>query len=69
MLRELLAGGATIDAIGLPGHITEDDLVEVSTIKMHLDQIWEEYKLPVWIIEFTFNVAGDIADPDHSIHA
>ena len=69
LLRELLSQGANIDAIGLQGHITEDDLADVSTIKLHLDQIWEEFKLPIWITEFTFNVGGEIHDPDHKIHA
>jgi len=69
LLRSLLDGGAEIDAIGLQGHITEDDLAEVTTIKLHLDQLWSEFHLPIWITEFTFNVGGEISDPDHSIYA
>ena len=69
VVRDLLAHGAPVDALGLQGHITEEDLADVATIQLHLDQLWEEFKLPIWITEFTFNVAGEISDPDHSIHA
>ena len=69
VVRNLLASGAPVDALGLQGHITEEDLADVATIQLHLDQLWEEFKLPIWITEFTFNVAGEIDDPEHVIHA
>ena len=69
VVRDLLAYGAPVDALGLQGHITEEDLADVATIQLHLDELWEEFKLPIWITEFTFNVAGEISDPDHAIHA
>ena len=86
LLRDLLAGGARLDAIGLQGHITEQvagtgtsykvgqqyyhqDLADVNSMKLHLDLLWEEFNLPIWITEFTFNVAGEIEDPQHAVHA
>ena len=68
-IRELLAAGAPIDAIGLQSHMKGDEFVDARTIKNHVDQLWEEFKLPIWVTEFDWNANGDYAMGDHSLHA
>ena len=50
-IRELLASGAPIDANGLQSHIDGEDLVDVNAIKYHVDQLWDEFQLPIWVTE------------------
>jgi GH35 family endo-1,4-beta-xylanase len=68
-IRELLAAGAPIDAIGLQSHINGHDVVDVNAIKHHVDQLWEEFQLPIWVTEFDWNAGNDVAMGDHSFHA
>ena len=68
-IREFLAAGASIDAIGLQSHIHGDDLVDVNTIKYHVDLLWEEFNLPIWVTEFDWNAQTDVEMGDHSFHA
>ena len=44
-------------------------LVEISTIKYHVEQLWKEFHLPIWITEFDWNADGSVDFGDHSIHA
>ena len=55
---ELVAAGATIDTIGLQSHIHGEDLVDV---KYHVDQLWDEFQLPILVTEFDWN-AGNAVD-------
>ena len=68
-IRDLLAAGAPIDAIGLQSHIRGELIVEVQTIKDHVDQLWEEFKLPIWVTEFDWNALDNVDMGDHSFHA
>jgi len=68
-IRGLLAEGAPIDAIGLQAHIGGEDLVDVVRIKYHVDLLWEEFKLPIWVTEFDWNGNGNAEWGDHSVHA
>jgi len=68
-IRDLLAEGAPIDAIGLQAHIGGEDLVDVVRIKYHIDLLWEEFKLPIWVTEFDWNGNGNADWGDHSVHA
>ena len=44
-------------------------LVEISTIKYHVEQLWKEFHLPIWITEFDWNADGSVDFGDHSVHA
>jgi len=68
-IRDLLAEGAPIDAIGVQAHIGGEDLVDVVRIKHHVDLLWEEFKLPIWVTEFDWNGNGNADWGDHSVHA
>ena len=41
----------------------------METIKTHADQLWNEFKLPMWITEFDWNRDEDVSFGDHSVHA
>ena len=68
-IRELLSSGAPINAIGLQSHIKGTDSVDISTIKYHVDQLWAEFRLPIWITEFDWNADDSVDFGDHSVHA
>merc|ERR1711971_271910 len=68
-IRDLLAEGAPIDAIGVQAHIGGEDLVDVVRIKYHIDLLWEEFKLPIWVTEFDWNGNGNAGWGDHTVHA
>jgi len=68
-VRDLLAGGAPIDALGLQSHIGGSDMVDVVQIKYHVDQLWQEFHLPIWVTEFDWNAHNDVDMGDHSFHA
>ena len=61
--------GTPIDAIGLQSHIKGQDLVDINSIKYHVDQLWEEFKLPIWITEFDWNADKSVEFGDHTFHA
>ena len=46
-----------------------DRLVEISTIKYHVDKLWEEFHLPLWVTEFDWNADGSVDFGDHTVHA
>ena len=68
-IRELLAAGAPIDALGLQSHISGSDFVDVNAIKYHVDLLWEEFKMPIFVTEFDWNGDEHAYDPDHQVHA
>merc|ERR1719481_960861 len=58
MIRQFLADGAPVQAIGLQSHIT-GEIVNVDLMKNIIEELWEEFNLPIWITEFSWS-AGDI---------
>jgi len=66
-IRELLAGGAPIDGIGLQSHFTGYEL-DPYQIKDNVDKLSNEFGIPMWVTEFTWS-RGDIDDPNHELHA
>ena len=38
-------------------------------MKKRVEELWEEFQLPIWITEFDWNSEGDIGWGDHSKHA
>jgi len=40
-----------------------------SRIKRHVDLLWEEFNLPIWVTEFDWNANNDVDMGDHSLHA
>jgi len=68
-IRELLAAGAPIDAIGLQSHLHGQERVDINAIKYHVDLLWEEFKLPIWVTEFDWNADKSVDFGDHSYHA
>merc|ERR1712037_196655 len=54
---------------GVQAHIGGEDLVDVVRIKHHVDLLWEEFKLPIWVTEFDWNGNGNADWGDHSVHA
>ena len=34
-----------------------------------LDELWAEFRLPIWITEFDWNADNSVDFGDHSIHA
>ena len=44
-------------------------MVEISTIKYHVEQLWQEFHLPIWVTEFDWNGDGSVDFADHSVHA
>ena len=38
--------------VDLQSHIKGAETVDVEVIKYHVDQLWEEFKLPIWVTEF-----------------
>ena len=38
-------------------------------VKERVDQLWEEFQIPIWITEFDWNHNEDIDMGDHSKHA
>ena len=38
-------------------------------MKERVEELWEEFQLPIWITEFDWNSEGDISWGDHSKHA
>ena len=47
VVLDLLAHEAPLDALGLQGHITEENLADVANIQLHSDQLWEEFELHI----------------------
>jgi len=41
----------------------------VVKIKRHVDLLWEEFNLPIWVTEFDWNANNDVNMGDHSLHA
>ena len=68
-IRSLLASGATIDAIGLQSHIGGEDSVDITAIKYHVDQLWDEFRLPIWVTEFDWNAGHQVDMGDRAYHA
>ena len=68
-IRSLLAAGAPIDAIGLQSHIHGDDSVDITAIKYRVDQLGEEFQLPIWVTEFDWNAGHEVDMGDHEYHA
>ena len=68
-IRSLLASGAPIDAIGLQSHIGGEDSVDITAIKYHVDKLWEEFRLPIWVTEFDWNAGHQVDMGDHAYHA
>ena len=68
-IRSLLAAGAPIDAIGLQSHIHGEDSVDITGIKYRVDQLWEEFRLPIWVTEFDWNAGHHVDMGDHEYHA
>jgi len=66
-IRDLLAQGAPIDAIGLQSHLKEN--VDHVGFKNRVEALYQEFGLPIWITEFDWNAKGTINDPDHVNHA
>jgi len=67
-IRQFLADGAPVEAIGLQSHFSQSR-INVDLMKKHLDLLWEEFKLPIWITEWTWSSNGGIEDPDFSVIA
>ena len=61
--------GAPIDAIGLQSHLHGQERVDINAIKYHVDLLWEEFKLPIWVTEFDWNADKSVDFGDHSYHA
>ena len=38
-------------------------------MKSRLDMLWEEFQLPIWVTEFTWNSEQSVDFGDHSRHA
>ena len=38
-------------------------------IKRHIELLWEEFKLPIWVTEFDWNANNDVDMGDHTVHA
>jgi len=68
-IRDLLAQGAPIDALGLQSHFKGTEEVDVVKIKRHVDLLWEEFQLPIWVTEFDWNANNDVDMGDHTLHA
>jgi len=68
-IRDLLDQGTPIDALGLQSHFKGTEVVDVVKIKRHVDLLWEEFNLPIWVTEFDWNANNDVDMGDHSLHA
>ena len=67
--RQINFQGAPIDAIGLQSHLHGQERVDINAIKYHVDLLWEEFKLPIWVTEFDWNADSSVDFGDHSYHA
>lgn len=67
-IRDLLAGGSPIDGIGLQSHL-KDNRVDAIGYKMRVEELWNEFNIPLWVTEFDWNAKGEIDDGDHTVHA
>ena len=38
-------------------------------IKRHVELLWEEFKLPIWVTEFDWNANNVVDMGDHTVHA
>ena len=38
-------------------------------IKRHVELLWEEFKLPIWVSEFDWNANNEVEMGDHTVHA
>ena len=43
--------------------------MDVGNIKYHVDLLWEEFQLPIWVTEFDWNAHNAAEMGDHSVHA
>ena len=43
--------------------------MDYNAMKLRIETLWEEFKIPMWITEFDWNGDGDIEWGDHSLHA
>ena len=43
--------------------------IDWNLVKQRVEELWEEFQLPIWITEFDWNHDGDIAWGDHTQHA
>ena len=41
----------------------------ICRIKRHIELLWEEFKLPIWVTEFDWNANNDVDMGDHTVHA
>ena len=41
----------------------------ICRIKRHIELLWEEFKLPIWVTEFDWNANNDVEMGDHTVHA
>ena len=69
LLRDLFASGVVVDGIGLQSHINTGVNINWNFVKERVDQLWEEFQIPIWITEFDWNHNEDVDMGDHSEHA
>ena len=41
----------------------------ICRIRRHIELLWEEFKLPIWVTEFDWNANNDVEMGDHTVHA
>ena len=41
----------------------------ICRIKRHIELLWEEFRLPIWVTEFDWNANNDVEMGDHTVHA
>ena len=51
--------------VNFTGHAS----INWNLVKERVEELWEEFQLPIWITEFDWNHDGDIGWGDHSRHA
>ena len=49
-------------------HFKEDNIT-INDFKDRVDQLWNEFGIPLWVTEFTWSTGGVVNDPGHEIHA
>ena len=41
----------------------------ICRIRRHIELLWEEFKLPIWVTEFDWNANNDVEMGNHTVHA